>query len=75
MSSTIYYKKYVEWHFKNGENDRLEFKYKKYFLLCGTCCWMASTLPIISEISSIKYKKCPICTNDVYKYLICDESF
>jgi hypothetical protein len=75
MSSTIYYKKYVDWHFKNDKYTTLNLKHKKYFLLCGSCYWMASTLPLLSDLGSIKYKKCPICVNDVYRYLICDESF
>ena len=75
MSATIFYKKYVEEHFKKDKYNILNLKHKKYFLLCGTCYWMASTLPSLSEIRSIKYKKCPICVNDVYRFLICDEPF
>ena len=75
MSATIFYKKYVEGHFKTDKYNILNLKHKKYFLLCGTCYWMASTLPSLSEIRLIKYKKCPICVNAVYRFLICDEPF
>lgn len=75
MSATIFYKKYVEEHFKKDKYNILNLKHKKYFLLCGTCYWMASTLPSLSEIRLIKYKKCPICVNAVYRFLICDEPF
>ena len=75
MSATIHYKNYPKELFKNDKFNVLNFGNKKYFLLCGTCYWMASTLPNLSEIPSIKYKKCPICVNDVYRFLICDEPF
>ena len=75
MSATIFYKKYVDGHFKKDKYNILNLKHKKYFLLCGTCFWMASTLPRLSSISLIRYKKCPVCVNAVYRFLICDEPF
>jgi len=74
-STTISYKKHVEEWLINDKYDIINFGHKKYFLLCGTCFWMASTLPNLSNIRPIRYKKCPICVNDVYRFLICDESF
>ena len=75
MSATIHYKNYPEGLFKDDKFNVLNFGNKKYFLLCGTCFWMASTLPSLSNISLIRHKECPICVNDVYRFLICDESF
>jgi hypothetical protein len=36
---------------------------KKYFLICGGCCWMASTLQQPPDNLSNSYKKCPTCEN------------
>lgn len=75
MSSSIYYKKSVNKYYQKLKYSIIDLKYKKYFLICGTCFWMASTLPVLKEINMIQYKKCPICVNDVYRFLICDDSF
>jgi hypothetical protein len=75
VSITIYYKKYVDGHFKKIKYSILNLKQKKYFLLCGTCYWMASTVPTLSDIRLIKYRKCPICVNNIDRFLICDEPF
>jgi hypothetical protein len=75
MSTTIYYKKYIDKYFKNDKYNLLNLNQKKYFLLCGTCYWMASTIPAIKDIGRIRFKKCPVCTNKVNRFLICDENF
>jgi hypothetical protein len=74
-STIIYYKKHIEKNFKNDKYKILHFNHKKYFLLCENCLWMASTIPAIKNISSLRFKKCPICINKVNRFLICDESF
>jgi hypothetical protein len=61
MLSTIFYNIDVE-----KQNQKLKYyKFislqKKYFLLCGDCFWMASTLPHPVDYPLFRYKKCPIC--------------
>ena len=43
---------------------------KKYFLICGGCFWMASTLPRSLDYPMIRYKKCPICKNKLDNFQI-----
>jgi hypothetical protein len=43
---------------------------KKYFLLCGNCFWMASTLRHPSDYPVIHLKKCPVCKSRVDTYPI-----
>ena len=74
-SATIDYKKYVEKYFKNDKYDALSFNQKKYFLICESCFWMASTIPCIKDISRIRHKKCPNCKNRINRFLICEECF
>jgi hypothetical protein len=38
---------------------------KKYFLLCGDCFWMSSTLAHSSDEQLTKYKKCPLCESKI----------
>ena len=71
----IDYKKYVEKYFKNDKYDTLSFNQKKYFLICESCFWMASTIPSIKDISRIRHKKCPYCKNRINRFLICEECF
>ena len=46
-----------------------EYK-KNYFLICGGCFWMASTLPRSLDHPLIHYKKCPICKNKLDNFQI-----
>jgi len=58
---------------KYGQNFKYNKKYplqKKYFLICGGCFWMASTLPPYLDYPLIRYKKCPICKNNVHNFQI-----
>ena len=70
MLSTVLYKKDIE---KNNQNLKY-YKFislqKKYFLLCGDCFWMASTLPHPIEHPLVRYKKCPICKNKLDRFQI-----
>ena len=72
MSTTkVYYKKHIK---KYSKYSILNLNQKKYFLLCKNCFWMASTIPVLKDISMIQYKKCPVCINkEVNRFLICDE--
>jgi rubrerythrin len=54
-------------NFKYIKNSQLQ---KKYFLICGECFWMASTLPRSLNYPMIRYKKCPICKNKVDNFQI-----
>ena len=65
MLSTIFYNMEVE-----KQNQKLKYyKFislqKKYFLLCEDCFWMASTLPHPLDYPLLRYKKCPICKNNI----------
>ena len=73
--STIHYNKYIEKYFKKDKYNILHFNEKKYFLICESCFWMASTIHSIKYISGIPHKKCPVCENNVDRFLICEESF
>ncbi len=74
--ATIDYKKYVERYFKNDKYyNTLSFNQKRYFLICENCFWMASTIPSVKDIFRLRHKKCPVCVNNVNRFLICDESF
>lgn len=70
MSSTILYEKDIV---KNNQN-LIYYKsasiQKKYFLLCGDCYWMASTLPHPIEHPLVRYKKCPICKHKLDRFQI-----
>ena len=58
---------------KNNQNLKYDNKYriqKKYFLICGGCFWMASTLPRSLDHPLIHYKKCPICKNKLDNFQI-----
>lgn len=58
-------------HYENYVQD-YNLKQNKFFLLCGNCLWMASTISTLSDLCLIRYKKCPICIDKVYRFLICD---
>lgn len=78
MSSTTLFKEkgvMVEEHSTNLKYDLPNYREKKYFLICDSCFWMASTLPYLPDICLIRYKKCPLCLDAVFRFLICDESF
>ncbi len=68
MLNTIYYNKDVEKHNRKFKYNTLSSIQKKYFLLCGDCFWMASTLPNPLDYPLIRYKKCPNCKNKVDIY-------
>jgi len=58
---------------KYNQNFNYNKKYplqKKYFLICGGCFWMASTLPRSIYYPKVCYKKCPICKNNVDNFQI-----
>ena len=70
MSSIISKNKDIE---KYGQNFMYNKKYqlqKKYFLICGGCFWMASTLSPSLDHPLIHYKKCPICKNKLDNFQI-----
>jgi hypothetical protein len=74
--ATIDYKKYVERYFKNDKyHNTFNFNQKRFFLICENCFWMASTIPSVRDIDRLQHKKCPVCINNVNRFLICDESF
>jgi hypothetical protein len=70
MLSTILYKKVIEKNNQNVKYYKLISLQKKYFLLCGDCFWMASTLPHPTEHPLVRYKKCPICKNKLDRFQI-----
>jgi hypothetical protein len=70
MLATILYKKDIEKYNQNLKYYKFISMQKKYFLLCGDCYWMASTLPHSIEHPLIRYKKCPICKNKLDRFLI-----
>lgn len=75
MSTTISYKNHIERYFKKDKYNILNFNQKKYFLICESCLWMASTIPSIKDISRLRHKKCPVCENNINRFLICNENF
>ena len=71
MLSTFYYKKEVEKHSKNLKYNKYIFEQKKYFLICESCFWMASTLPYRALSYPLNfYKKCPVCKDKVDTFSI-----
>jgi len=73
--ATIDYNKYIEKYFKKDKYNILNFNQKKYFLICESCLWMASTTPYIKDISRLRHKNCPVCESRINRFLICEESF
>jgi hypothetical protein len=70
----IDHKKKVEEKQKYLENDNTVIALqKKYFLLCGNCFWMASTLPHLLDEYLFCYRKCLICKNELDRFLICND--
>ncbi len=72
--ATIDYNKYIKKDFKNDNYNILSFNQKKYFLICESCFWMASTIPSIKGIGRLRHKKCPVCESRLNRFLICEES-
>jgi hypothetical protein len=71
MSTTIIsYKKYIERNFKNDKYNILNFNHKKHFLLCENCFWMTSTLPYPLDHPLNRYRKCPMCKNNLDTFSI-----
>jgi hypothetical protein len=70
MSITILYKKEIEQNNHILKYYKFISLQKKYFLLCGDCYWMASTLPHPLEHALVRYKKCPICKNKLDRFQI-----
>ncbi|MGN6559080.1 MAG: hypothetical protein ACTHJ2_00990 [Candidatus Nitrosocosmicus sp.] len=68
-------KKKIIIHHKNSKHyDRAVLSIqRKYFLLCESCFWMASTLPLISSdrfnITEL-FKSCPMCNSNLDKFSI-----
>ena len=70
MSYSIIYKKRIEEGQRKLKYDKI-YLYKKYFLLCGNCFWMASTLPNSSNMYTRRFIECPKCEDKLDKFLIC----
>lgn len=70
MSYTIFYDKDVEKYKQKLKYYKLTSIQKKYFLICEDCFWMASTLPHPLDYPLLRYKKCPICKNNVDNFTI-----
>ena len=70
MLSAIHFNKHIEKHNQKIKYNRLSPIQKKYFLLCEDCFWMASTLRHTLDNSLNRYRKCPICKNNVDRFLI-----
>ncbi|MGN6821748.1 MAG: hypothetical protein ACTHJ7_03070 [Candidatus Nitrosocosmicus sp.] len=67
--------KKIEDHYSTLKNSLPNIGQKKYFLICESCLWMASTIPSIKEISRLLYNKCPLCESRLNRFLICEETF
>lgn len=70
MLYKILYNKRIEQNKKKIKYHKVISKQKKYFLLCGNCYWMASTLPCLPNTHTIHSNKCPKCDVRLDKFLI-----
>jgi len=67
--------KKIEEYYTTLKNNLLNIQQKKYFLICESCLWMASTIHSIKDISRLRHKKCPLCESRLNRFLICEETF
>lgn len=69
-------KKIIIRHKNSKHNDRAVISIqRKYFLLCESCFWMASTLPLISAdrfYAPELFKNCPMCNSNLDRFSIPD---
>ena len=76
LSITIgFEKKKIIIHHKNSKhNDRAVLLIqRKYFLICESCFWMASTLPLFSHdrfYTTKLFKNCPMCNSNLDRFSI-----
>jgi len=55
------------------KNNLISIEQKKYFLMCESCFWMASTLSYfksINKLSSSIFRQCPICESKIDRFTI-----
>ena len=54
------------------KNNLISIEQKKYFLMCKSCFWMASTLSYFKSINNLSsiYRQCPRCENKIDKFTI-----
>ncbi len=73
MSYNILYKKRIEESNKKFKYTKVFPTFEKYFLLCGSCFWMASTLPHSSNVYAKYLNRCPNCKDWLDKFLISND--
>ena len=54
------------------KNDLTNIRQKKYFLICESCFWMASTLSYFKSTNNLSsiYGQCPLCENKIDRFTI-----
>jgi hypothetical protein len=54
------------------KNDLTNIRQKKYFLICESCYWMATTLQNYHPSCNnfIIFKQCPVCENKIDRFTI-----
>jgi hypothetical protein len=54
------------------KNNLISIEHKKYFLMCKSCFWMASTLSYFKSINNLWpiFRQCPMCENKIDKFAI-----
>ena len=54
------------------KNNLTNIRQKKYFLICESCFWMASTLSYFKSINNLSsiYRQCPMCENKIDRFTI-----
>jgi|tagenome__1003787_1003787.scaffolds.fasta_scaffold20461684_1 hypothetical protein len=54
------------------KNNLISIEHKKYFLMCKSCFWMASTLSCLKSLNNLWpiYRQCPTCENKIDKFAI-----
>jgi hypothetical protein len=61
---------------ENENNKKIDQSFKnkigkkKYFLMCGNCFWMTSTLYILPNKNKPNYSACPICAYRIHNYFV-----
>jgi hypothetical protein len=72
---SILYNKDIEKYDHNFKYNKINKIRKKYFLLCGHCFWMTSTLPHILDYPLVYFRNCPSCLHKVDVFPIPKEYF
>ena len=72
---SILYINDIEKYDHNFKYNKIYQIRKKYFLLCGNCFWMSSTLPHILDYPLVYFKNCPSCLHKVDVFPIPKEYF